>query len=65
MSVCAACKALEYTECNHVRTGKTQRDKESGSWSQRFSNRQERVNWQKNGGPFPSGVCNGKKNRNR
>lgn len=63
MPVCASCKSLDYTECNHVRVGKTEKDRKSGSWGQRFSNREQRNSWLKNGGPFPSGSCNGKKNR--
>jgi hypothetical protein len=30
-----------------VRKGKTTKDKESGSWSSRFANRDARVAWQK------------------
>lgn len=65
MSVCAACKSADYTECKHVREGKTKKDRESGAWSSRFSNRAARTAWQKTGGVFPSGTCNGKKNRAR
>lgn len=64
--VCSACAMLEYTECDHVRGGKTKYERENGTWSTRFTNREQRVSWQRGGGDnktFPSGVCNGKKNR--
>ena len=48
---------------SEMRKGKTKRDKESGSWSSRFANRELRASWDKNGGKFPYEACNGKKNR--
>jgi hypothetical protein len=66
--VCSACAELQYQECDHVRGGKTRREHADGTWSTRFTNRQQRVSWQKGGGDnktFPTGSCNGKKNRIR
>jgi hypothetical protein len=48
---------------NYERVGKTKRDKASGAWARRFTNRALRVEWQHNGGQFPLNVCNGKRSR--
>ena len=49
------------------RVGKTKKDKESGAWENRFSNRADRVAWEKDSkatnATFPTHACNGKKNR--
>lgn len=63
MSVCTACKLMDYGSCNHVRDGKTKKDHESGAWSNRFANRTARTEWGHTGGVFPRGSCNGKRNR--
>lgn len=50
-----------------VRVGKTARDRASGAWGNRFTNRAARVSWQKErdstNATFPRDSCNGKKNR--
>ena len=39
-------KPLSFYEARRVRHGKTKKDHESGSWKQRFGNRDARVAWQ-------------------
>jgi hypothetical protein len=52
------------TEYQEMRVGKTQRDKQSGAWHNRFENRSKRLSWEKGESKvFPVETCNGKKNR--
>jgi|WetSurSiteA1Bulk_404760.scaffolds.fasta_scaffold12997_7 hypothetical protein len=52
-----------------MRPGKTAKDKRTGAWDNRFSNREARISWQKDKSStnktFPFHTCNGKKNRLR
>ena len=52
-----------------VRKGKTQREHKSGVWNNRFSNRADRVAWEKDNKvgneSFPKHACNGKRNRQK
>jgi len=63
--ICQSC-SIDQTpteQCFHVRGGKTKHERDNGTHGNRLSNRAERQSWQKSGGPFPRGSCNGKKNR--
>lgn len=66
-TVCDSCREAQIQLCNHVRTGKTKKDHNSGAWGNRFENRQRRVDWiqtaSASNGTFPASSCNGKKNR--
>lgn len=67
--ICDYCKSQEFPmeQCNHVRTGKTKKEREDGTSNARFDNRRERMAWQQDRNAdnrtFPTGTCNGRKNR--
>jgi hypothetical protein len=65
--VCGHCAAMQYTECTHVRGGKTKHDHATGAHGNRFSNRALRTEWlqdaQTDNKAFPRYTCNGQKNR--
>lgn len=57
-----------YKEGQVRRSGKTQRDRDSGQASRNDANKKARVAWQQDNNPskvFPKASCNGKKNRHR
>ena len=69
--VCEACKAIKMiaTNCDHFRGGKTTHERQTGVLAQRLRNQDIRSAWCKetigNRSKFPSGTCNGKRNRFR